>query len=217
MDLKDNQLQMIQASRLVAILRANKGEHLVEAIEALVRGGIKVVEITFTVPKAHRLIEEVSDHFGDRILLGAGTVLDAETARIALLAGAQFLVTPAVRPEVIEMCRRYSKAVMAGAFTPTEVLTAWEKGADFVKVFPCEIVGPTYLKALKGPFPQIRLIPTGGISAVNAGAYLEAGAAALGVGGTLVPPQAILDCDIKTIEARARELVQAVRSTPADS
>jgi 2-dehydro-3-deoxyphosphogluconate aldolase/(4S)-4-hydroxy-2-oxoglutarate aldolase len=139
---------------------------------------------------------------GDRVLLGAGTVLDPETARAVLLAGAEYIVSPTVNLDVIRLCQRYDKLVMPGAFTPTEILTAWEAGADIVKVFPAEVVGPAYFKALRGPLPQIRLMPTGGVDLKTAGEFLKAGACCLGIGSQLVEPTAVANRDF----ARLREL-----------
>lgn len=206
----DKTLERTLRAGVVAILRAESGEQLAAVVEALAAGGVDVVEVTFTVPQAHRVIEQVADRLGDRVLLGAGTVLDAETARIAILAGAEFIVTPVVRPDVIELCKRYAKAILPGAFTPTEVLTAWELGADIVKIFPSELAGPKHLKALKGPFPQIRMMPTGGITAENVGEFLAAGACAVGVGGQLASPAMIAKGDFAAIERKAREFVKAV-------
>jgi len=202
---------MILESGVVAIVRASRSEPLIDVAEALLAGGVTAIEITFTVPNAPQVLEQVSSKLGDRILLGAGTVLDTETARIALLAGARYLVTPTLRREVIEMCHRYDRLVMPGALTPTEILTAWELGADVVKVFPSEITGPGYLKALRGPLPQIRLMPTGGVSAENVGEYIRAGACAVGVGGTLVDPKLVAAGDFAQITQRAEVLLQAVR------
>jgi 2-dehydro-3-deoxyphosphogluconate aldolase/(4S)-4-hydroxy-2-oxoglutarate aldolase len=168
------------------------------------------MEVTFTVPRAARVIEKVADKLGSRVLLGAGTVLDTETARAAFLAGAEFIVSPAVNVGVIEMCRRYSKLVMPGAFTPTEVVTAWQAGADIVKVFPSDLVGPKYLKLLHGPLPHIRLMPTGGVNLDTAGEFLKAGACALGVGGSLVEAKAVAAGDLKRIESLARQFVEVV-------
>ena len=149
---------------IVAIIRARSGEQLADVARALYEGGIDVIEVTFTVPGALDILAQVRRELGDRILLGAGTILDPETARAAILAGAEFIVSPVVNPRVIELCRRYDKIVMPGAFTPTEILTAWEAGADIVKLFPAEVGGPAYLKAIRGPLPQVRLLPTGGVN-----------------------------------------------------
>jgi 2-dehydro-3-deoxyphosphogluconate aldolase/(4S)-4-hydroxy-2-oxoglutarate aldolase len=196
---------------VVAVVRAACGEQLVDVAEALAAGGIEAVEITFTVPQAHRVIEKVAAQLGGRILLGAGTVLDAETARIALLSGAEFVVSPTLDLRVIEVCRRYGKLVMPGAFSPTEVLAAWQAGADIVKVFPCDVLGPAYLKALAGPLPQIRLMPTGGVNLETIGAFLQAGAFALGVGGALVDAKLVEAGNLTEIQARAKRFADAVR------
>lgn len=212
---KQNDLARVLESGIVAIIRAPDGSQLVEVAEALVLGGVDCLEVTFTVPQAHRVLEQVASRLGNKVLLGAGTVLDTETARIALLSGAEFIVSPAVNLEVIEMCRRYDKLIMPGALTPTEVVTAWQAGADIVKVFPSDITGPNYLKALHGPLPQIRLMPTGGVNLETAASFLKAGACALGVGGSLVESKAIANRDLTRIEQLARQFVKVVHDTRA--
>lgn len=209
---KSDDLERIIDSGIVAVMRAQSGEKLVDVAEALLAGGVKVMEVTFTVPNALRVLEEVADRMGDRILLGAGTVLDSETARIAILAGAQFIVSPSTDPEVIQLCRRYDKVVLPGAFTPTEVVQAWQAGADIVKVFPSDCVGPQYLKALRGPLPQVRLMPTGGVNLDTAAEFLRCGACALGVGGALVSSQAVADGDMASIESLAQRYVDLVKN-----
>jgi len=209
---RDATVSRITTSGVVAILRAPSGEVLLDVAEALWAGGVEAIEVTFTVPGAHHVLEQVADRLGDKILLGAGTVLDPETARIALLAGAEFIVGPNVNLEVIRLCRRYDKAVMPGALTPTEVLTAWEAGADIVKIFPSELTGPQYLKALHGPLPQVRLLPTGGVNLQTAAEYLRAGACALGIGGALVEPKAIAARDMTRIESLAAQYVEIVKN-----
>lgn len=204
-------LSRVLETGLVAIVRAASGERLADVAEALLAGGIDVVEITFTVPQAHRVLETVAARLGDRVLLGAGTVLDAATARTALLSGAKYIVTPAVRPDVIQTCCRYDALCMCGAFTPTEILSAWEHGAQIVKVFPADVGGPNYLKSIAGPLPSVRLLPTGGVNLESAAAFLEAGACALGVGGSLVEPQAVAVGNLGRIELLARQFVQIVR------
>lgn len=204
-------LHRVLSSGIVAVLRAPNGEVLLDVAEALHRGGVEAIEVTFTVPGAHRVIEQVAAQLGDRIVLGAGTVLDAETARIALLSGAQFIVGPTVNLDVIALCRRYDKPVMPGALTPTEVVTAWQAGADIVKVFPSELTGPGYLKALHGPLPQVRLMPTGGVNLETAEAFLKAGACALGIGGSLVEPKAVAARDFAKIESLAAQYAEIVR------
>jgi 2-dehydro-3-deoxyphosphogluconate aldolase/(4S)-4-hydroxy-2-oxoglutarate aldolase len=177
---------------IVPVVRTTSAESAILAIEAIYNGGIRAAEITMTVPGALKALEKVAGKFGDKIVLGAGTVLDPETARICTLAGAEFFVTPALKPATIEMARRYSKVICTGALTPTEVLTAWEAGSDIVKVFPCGAVGgPKYIKALKGPLPQIEMVPTGGVNLETAGEFLKAGACAVAVGGELVDPKLI--------------------------
>ncbi|MFO0849539.1 MAG: bifunctional 4-hydroxy-2-oxoglutarate aldolase/2-dehydro-3-deoxy-phosphogluconate aldolase [Gemmataceae bacterium] len=196
---------------IVAVVRAPDPAGLVDVVEALADGGVTVAEVTFTVPGAADVIREASKKLGSRVLLGAGTVLDPETARIALLAGAQFVVSPAVNVDVIKLCRRYDKPVLPGAFTPTEILTAWEAGADIVKVFPAEVLGPAFFKALRGPLPQVRLMPTGGVDLTTAADFLNAGACCLGVGGQLVDPAAVKARDFGKITALAKQFVQAVK------
>lgn len=208
---KLDDLQRMLHSGIVAVVRAPNGEGMAELSEALAAGGVDAVEITFTVPKAHHVLEEVAERVGDRILLGAGTVLDSETARIAILAGARFIVSPTINLEVIRLCHRYDRVVVPGAMTPTEVLTAWEAGADVVKIFPSEVVGPAYFKAIHGPLPQVRLMPSGGVNLQTAADFLRAGAAVLSVGGALVDPAALAAREFSKIEATARQYVEIVR------
>ncbi len=210
---KDVALKRIMDCGVVAVMRAPSGEMLVDVAQALLRGGVEAIEVTFTVPGAHRVLEQVAARLGDKLLLGAGTVLDPETARTAILAGAEFIVAPTVNLDVIRLCQRYDKAVMPGALTPTEVLTAWEAGADIVKVFPSDLTGPKYLKALHGPLPQIRLMPTGGVDLQTAADFLRAGACALGIGGALVERKAVAAGDMARIESLARQYVQIVSDT----
>lgn len=196
---------------IVAVVRSEKPDQLIQVVEALARGGVTAAEITFTVPDADRVIREVRNALGDRIVLGAGTVLDTETARTAILAGAEYLVTPCTNVEVIRMAKRYGKVIMPGGFTPTECLTAWEAGADIVKVFPADVVGTGFFKAMKGPLPQIRLMPTGGVDLNTAESFLKAGACCLGVGSSLVEPKAVAAGDFARIESLAAQYVEIVR------
>jgi 2-dehydro-3-deoxyphosphogluconate aldolase/(4S)-4-hydroxy-2-oxoglutarate aldolase len=212
---KPDQLSRVHSSGIIAVIRAASGELLADVAEALLAGGVDVMEVTFTVPRAHQVLERVAERLGNRILLGAGTVLDTETARIALLSGAEFIVSPTVNTDVIQLCRRYDKLVLPGALTPTEVLTAWEAGADIVKIFPSDLTGPAYLKALAGPLPQVRMMPTGGVNLQTAADFLKAGAFALGIGGSLVDPQAVAAGDLKKIESLAKQYVEIVRQTRA--
>src|SRR5215472_608098 len=188
---KESDLRRVLECGIVAVVRSPDSQQLVEVARALADGGVSVVEITMPVPDALDVVRQVRRALGDRLLLGAGTVLDPETARAALLAGAEFLVAPTVNIDVIRLCRRYDKLVMPGAFTPTEILTAWEAGADVVKVFPADVVGPAFFKALRGPLPQVRLMPTGGVDLTTAAAFLKAGACCLGVGSQLVDAKAV--------------------------
>jgi 2-dehydro-3-deoxyphosphogluconate aldolase/(4S)-4-hydroxy-2-oxoglutarate aldolase len=208
---KEIQLRQVLDCGIVAVVRSPDSRQLVEVARALADGGVTVVEITMSVPGALEVLRQVRQALGDRLLLGAGTVLDPETARAALLAGAEYIVAPTVNLDVIRLCRRYDKLVMPGAFTPTEIVTAWEAGADIVKVFPAEVVGPAFFKALRGPLPQIRLMPTGGVDLTTATAFLKAGACCLGVGGHLVQPRAVAEGNFDRIRDLARQYVAVVK------
>jgi len=210
---KDTTLTRILHCGVVAVMRAPSGDLLADVAAALAAGGVEAMEVTFTVPHAQQVLEQVAGRLGDRIVLGAGTVLDPETARIAILSGAEFIVAPNVNLEVIQLCRRYGKLAMPGALTPTEVVAAWQAGADIVKVFPSELTGPGYLKALHGPLPQVRLMPTGGVNLQTAADFLRAGACALGIGGALVEPKAVAAGDFARIESLAKQYVEIVRET----
>ncbi|QDU74327.1 KHG/KDPG aldolase [Bremerella volcania] len=204
-------VQKISSTGIVAVIRADNGEILADVTQALIEGGVTAIEVTFTVPKAHKVLEYVADRFGDQIQLGAGTVLDAETARIAILAGAEFIVSPIVDLPTIEISHRYDKAMMAGALTPTEVVQAWQAGSDVVKIFPSDLTGPSYLKSLKGPLPQVRMMPTGGVNLDTAESFLKAGACALGVGGSLVEKSAIESGNLDRIRDLAQQYVEIVQ------
>lgn len=210
-------LSRIKEVALVPIIRTPSADSALSAVEALRDGGINCVEITMTVENAIQAIEKTADRYGDQVLLGAGTVLDPETARICILAGAQFIVTPSLNPKTIELSRRYGKPIFPGGLTPTEVLAAWEAGADAVKVFPCNALGgPKYIKALKAPFPQIELFPTGGVNLDTVSEFLSAGSAAVGVGSELVDAKSIANGDYRTISDRARRFREtANNSRPA--
>jgi 2-dehydro-3-deoxyphosphogluconate aldolase/(4S)-4-hydroxy-2-oxoglutarate aldolase len=199
--------------KVVAVVRLDSGEQLVKVAEALREGGITVIEFTVSTPGAIDMIKQAAARFGEQVLLGAGTVLDPETARAAILAGAQFIVTPALNLATIELCHRYGKPIVPGALTPTEILSAWQAGADMVKVFPADLGGPGYIKAVLAPLPQVRLAPTGGVSADNAADYLRAGATAVGVGGKLVDKAAVARGDWAAITSEAQRLVNAVQAS----
>jgi len=205
-------VRQLEELGLVPVVRASSADEAMQVIEAIKAGGVNVLEITMTVPGAVRVIEKVADKYGSDVLVGAGTVLDPETARACLLAGAQFIVSPALNLDTIAMCHRYSAPVMPGVLTPTEVITAWSAGADFVKVFPCGAVGgASYIKNLKGPFPQIKMIPTGGVSLKTAQDFIKAGASALGVGTDLVDVKAIREGNPQVVTDRAKEFIELVK------
>jgi 2-dehydro-3-deoxyphosphogluconate aldolase/(4S)-4-hydroxy-2-oxoglutarate aldolase len=187
-----------------------EADKLCAVVDALAEGGVRALEVTTTVPGAIDLIAELAPRLPKGFLLGVGTVLDAETARLAILAGAQFVVGPVFKPDVITMCHRYDVAAMPGCFTPTEILAAWEAGADIVKVFPATALGPAFFKDVRGPLPQIKLMPTGGVSVENAGDWIRAGAVAVGAGTAVVDANAIAASDYGIITAKARQIVANV-------
>lgn len=204
-------IKWIKEIGVVPVVRASSSDEAMRAIEAIKEGGVSVLEITMTVPGAIRVMEEVSARFGDEVLVGAGTVLDSETARACILAGAQFVVSPALDLNTISCCRRYGVAVMPGALTPTEVVQAWTAGADMVKVFPANALGgASYIKALKAPLPQVDIIPTGGVSLKTAADFIKAGASALGVGSDLVDVKAIREGNANIITERAKQFREIV-------
>jgi len=205
-------LSFITDIGVVPVVRTSSADSAIQAIEAIYRGGIRSAEITMTVPGALKALEKVADQFGDKIMLGAGTVLDPETARSCMLAGAQFFVTPNLRLSTIAMCKRYSKVICVGALTPTEVVTAWEAGADVIKIFPADAVGgPKYIRALKAPLPHVEMIPTGGVTIETTPEFLRAGAAAVAAGGELVNAKLIADGNYAEIESRAKQFLEAVK------
>lgn len=208
---KETVLSFIRDVGIVPVVRTSSAESAIKAVEAIYEGGIRAAEITMTVPGAIRALEAVADRFGDKIVLGAGTVLDPESARISMLAGAEFFVTPSLKLATIEVVKRYGKVIMPGALTPTEVLTAWEAGADIVKIFPCgNVGGPKYIRALKAPFPQIEMIPTGGVNLETAGEFLKAGACAVAVGAELVDAKTIKEGRYEIFTERARKFLEVI-------
>jgi 2-dehydro-3-deoxyphosphogluconate aldolase / (4S)-4-hydroxy-2-oxoglutarate aldolase len=202
----------IEACGAVAVIRMKEPEKLRAVADALAEGGVRALEVTMTVPRALAMIEELAPRLPSGFLLGAGTVLDAETARLAILAGAGFVVSPVFRRDVLTMCHRYDVAAMPGCFTPTEILAAWDTGADVVKVFPATSLGPGFFRDVRGPLPQVKLMPTGGVSLDNAGDWIRAGAVAVGVGTALLDTRAIASGDYGVITANARRLVASVQS-----
>jgi 2-dehydro-3-deoxyphosphogluconate aldolase / (4S)-4-hydroxy-2-oxoglutarate aldolase len=210
-----NIVSEIIAAGVVAVVRSPDPAPLVDAMHALVAGGVRVAEVTFTVPGALKVLEAVKAKLGDTIILGAGTILDPETCRAAILAGADFIVSPTFNPAVIALTRRYGKASLPGAFTPTEILAAFEAGADIIKVFPAEVLGPAYFKALRGPLPQIPLMPTGGVDLKTGPEFLKAGAVCLGLGSQLIEAQALASGNFARITELAQAYTQMVQTTRA--
>jgi 2-dehydro-3-deoxyphosphogluconate aldolase/(4S)-4-hydroxy-2-oxoglutarate aldolase len=197
---------------LVPVVRVSSAQEAIDVADAIKEGGVSVIEITMSVQGAIEVIRELTQKYQDKIIMGAGTVLDPETGRAALLAGAQFLVSPTLNLDLIHLAHRYSAVVIPGTMTPTEVLTAWNAGADLVKVFPAaQLGGPEYLKALRGPLPQILLVPTGGVNLQNAGAFIRAGAAALGAGGELVDKKAVKEKKFHIITENTRAFLKAIQ------
>jgi 2-dehydro-3-deoxyphosphogluconate aldolase/(4S)-4-hydroxy-2-oxoglutarate aldolase len=203
-------VRALEAARAIAVVRLADPTRLRPAVEALVAGGVRAVELTLTTPGALEALAALATR--DSLVIGAGSVLDAETARLAILAGARFVVAPNFSPALVEMCHRYDVAAMPGAFTPTEILAAWQAGADLVKIFPAARLGPGYLADLRGPLPQLKLVPTGGVSAADAAAYLRAGAVAVGVGGALL--DGALRADWARITDEARRLLASLWERP---
>jgi 2-dehydro-3-deoxyphosphogluconate aldolase / (4S)-4-hydroxy-2-oxoglutarate aldolase len=200
---------------IIAIMRAKNSDQLLAAADAVLKGGVNAIEVTMTTPGALRIIEEAVAKYSDEVIFGVGSVLDPETARIAILTGAQFVVCPTLNLKTVEMCKRYSVPVVPGAYTPTEVLTAWEAGADMVKIFPASVGGPEYIKAIKAPLPQIDLVPVGGVNLETTADFIRAGSTVVGVGSSLIN-QKLLDAGefeiISENAHRYREEVQKGRS-----
>jgi 2-dehydro-3-deoxyphosphogluconate aldolase/(4S)-4-hydroxy-2-oxoglutarate aldolase len=195
---------------VIAVLRADSPSQLVSTAAALVEGGVRSVEVTMTTPGALDVVKEAVRELKGKAIIGVGSVLDAPTARAAILAGAEFIVSPILNPEMILLVNRYGKVVIPGAFTPTEILEAWQAGADAVKIFPADVGGPAYLKAIKGPLPQVKLVPTGGVTLENAGEFITAGAEMIAAGGNLAPPKEMAAGKFDEIIRRARKFVEAV-------
>jgi len=207
---RKEQVRRICDCGIVAVVRTDTSEELVDVSKALKDGGIDVIEITMTTPNALQVIADVAKAMGNDVLVGVGSVLDPETARAAILAGAEFIVAPTYSPQVVQMAHRYGCSVTPGAFTPNEVLAAWEGGADMVKIFPARVGGPKYMKDLRAPMPQLKLVPTGGVDITNAAEFIKAGAAALGVGSALVKKDAVKKKDFAALKGFAREYVAEI-------
>ncbi len=209
---REQMIQYIIDCGVIAVVRLDSGEALVRSAQALREGGVKVIEFTMTTPNALDMLKEAKKTMPSDVLLGAGTVLDPETARAAILAGAEFTVSPSLNLDVIKMCHRYSKVCIPGCLTPTEILTAWEAGGDIIKVFPATLGGPQYFKDLAGPFPQIRMLPTGGVSLQNAGDFIKAGAVAVAAGSNLVDRKAVKEGKFEVITETARKYIEAIKA-----
>lgn len=210
---KTEVMQRLRDTGLIPVVRVESADQARRAVDAVKAGGVNVLEVTMTVPGALRVIEQLADLYGHEALIGAGTVLDAETARDCMLAGAQFIVSPSLNEKTIDCCRSNGTAVLPGALTPTEVVSAWTMGADAVKVFPAGAVGgASYLRALKAPLPQIDLVPTGGVSLNTAADFIKAGAMALGVGADLIDTKALREGRDQLISERAQQFLEIVRA-----
>lgn len=212
---KSQIIQRMLNPGVVAVIRADSSEQLVDVAKALAAGGVTAMEVTMTTPNALDVIRAVTKEMSTRVLMGVGTVLDAETARMAILAGAEFVVTPVMKPDIIQLCNRYSKPIVSGAYTPTEALTAHEAGADFIKIFPADGLGPNYIKAIKAPLPQLEIIPTGGVDVQTAPEFIKAGCAAVAAGGSLVSKEILKNKDWDKLTDTARAFVVAVAGARA--
>jgi 2-dehydro-3-deoxyphosphogluconate aldolase/(4S)-4-hydroxy-2-oxoglutarate aldolase len=209
---KEECTQILMDTGVVAVIRVDSGSELVDIMRALKKGGVLALEVTMTSPGALEAIREASSIFKDEAVIGAGTVLDPETAEAAIRAGANFIVSPVTNFDLIKLCRRYSVMCIPGAFTPTEILAAWEAGADFVKVFPSSSVGPSYLKDILGPLPQVRLTPTGGVNLQNAGDFIRAGASFVGAGSSLVKKDFVKEKRWDDLAELASKFIQEVKA-----
>ncbi len=215
---KSQTIQRIRDVGIIPVVRASSADEAIQVVEAIRAGGVSLLEITMTVPGAVEVIQKLTKLFGEDAIVGAGTVLDPEIARACINVGAKFIVSPALNLDTIACCHDLDVPVMPGALTPTEIVTAWNAGADFVKVFPCGAMGgASYIKSLKAPLPQIELVPTGGVTLTTAAGFIQAGAAAIGVGADLVDVKAIRSGQAHKVTEAARAYVEAVRSARASS
>lgn len=214
---KVSNLKTLLDGGIIPVVRAKSTDDALRIADFIREGGINTIEITMTVPGAINVMQRLTEESGDEVLLGAGTVLDAETARCSILAGAEYIVSPCLNKDLIKMCKRYSKIAIPGAMTPTEILNAWEMGADIVKVFPAaQLGGPAYIKALKAPLPQILLDPTGGVSLDNVAEFMKAGAACVSVGSSLVDKRAVAEGKFEIITQRAKQFVRRIQEARAE-
>ncbi|HHT47775.1 MAG TPA: bifunctional 4-hydroxy-2-oxoglutarate aldolase/2-dehydro-3-deoxy-phosphogluconate aldolase [Firmicutes bacterium] len=209
---KEEVYRTLFETKVVAVIRVDNSANLLEAATALHKGGVRALEITMTSPGALDAIKEANEKLDDDVVIGVGSVLDPETARAAIIAGVKFVVSPVLNLDIIRMCQRYSITCIPGAFTPTEILRAWEAGADFVKIFPATRLGPSFIKDIKGPMPQVKLTPTGGVNLDNAAEFIKAGASFVGAGGSLVKKQLIADKKWDQLTALAAQFIEKVKS-----
>ena len=200
---------------VVAIIRADNSEELIHASRALIAGGVSGIEITMTTPNALKVIGDLTREFGDKVLAGVGSVLDAQTAEAALAAGAEYVVTPVLKPEVIAFCNRVDKPIFSGSYTPTEAQSAYELGADFIKIFPADGLGPKYIQAIRGPLPHLNIVPTGGVDVNSAGAFIKAGCVAVAAGSTLVSKEILKNKDWAKLTDLAAQFIAAVAAARA--
>lgn len=210
---KEYDLARVLNSRIISVVPTQDDDRLIEICDALAAAGIEIVAIHYSGRRPHRAMERLVDHAGDRLLLGAAGVVDSETARIALLSGARFVTSCAFCPEVVQLCRRYDGIVIPGAATPTEVIKAWEAGADLVNRFPSDVGGPDYLRMLRKELPQVRFMASGAVNLLSAADYLRAGAAVIAVGEALVEPAAVKAGNWDRVESLARQYIEVVRET----
>jgi 2-dehydro-3-deoxyphosphogluconate aldolase/(4S)-4-hydroxy-2-oxoglutarate aldolase len=209
--MKHEKLDVIRKTGVIAIMRAQSSGQLLDAAKAILAGGVRVIEVTMTTPGALQVIEEAKTAFSDEVLFGAGSVLDPESARAVILAGADFVVAPSLNLQVVELCSRYSIPVMPGCYTPTEIVTAWQAGADMVKLFPASVGGPGFVKALLAPLPQVEIVPVGGVNMNTAADFIKNGAAALGVGSDLVNQKLLANGEFDELTRRAEGFIEAVK------
>ncbi len=207
---KDQIIEGLLTPGVVAIIRADSSEQLIDASRALIDGGVSGIEVTMTTPNALQVIADVRRIFGDKVLAGVGSVLDVKTAQAAIDAGAEYVITPVLKPEVIAFCNKVGKPIFAGSYTPTEAQTAWELGADFVKIFPADGLGPKYIAAIRGPLPHLKIVPTGGVDLNSAGDFIRAGCVAVAAGSTLVSKDILKNQDWKKLTELAASFIAAV-------
>ena len=208
---KDENIGIITQSMVISIIKLSEPQKLPDVVNALEKGGVKCIEVTMTTPGALEAISSLSEDIKKRSVIGVGSVLDEETARLAILAGAEFVVSPIFKRSIIQCCRRYNTVVVPGVLTPTEIMEAWEQGADFIKIFPASNLGPKYIKNVLAPLPGIRVIPTGGIEIDSASDYILAGASAVGIGGNLVDKKAVASGQYEIITEKAKTVIENIQ------